>query len=89
MAYQISNRNDLHLVIGTIKQATKRRDVKGSIIHSDQGFQYTFCQYYNLLQKHGVVPSMSRKENCSKVCMENLFGHLESEKYILINIRQP
>ncbi|WP_423774845.1 DDE-type integrase/transposase/recombinase [Aneurinibacillus aneurinilyticus] len=70
----MSNRNDLHLVIGTIKQATKRRDVKGSIIHSDQGFQYTFCQYYNLLQKHGVVPSMSRKENCSKYVWKIFFG---------------
>ena len=80
VAYQISDRNDLKLVIETIKKARKKRNVKGTIIHSDQGYQYTSRQYQNLLQKYGMVSSMSRKGNClDNACIENFFGHLKTE----------
>jgi transposase InsO family protein len=80
VAYETSERNDLKLVMDTIKKAKKRRNVKGIILHSDQGFQYTSRQYQNLLKKYGIVPSMSRKGNClDNACVENFFGHLKSE----------
>ncbi|USK76642.1 DDE-type integrase/transposase/recombinase [Peribacillus frigoritolerans] len=37
VAYQISKRNDLKLVLDTIKKARRKRDVKGVLLHSDQG----------------------------------------------------
>lgn len=40
VSYKISNRNDNKIVIDTLNDAIKKRqDVKGLIIHSDQGFQ--------------------------------------------------
>lgn len=64
IAYQISRRNDLKLVIDTLKKAKKKRNVQGILLHSDQGFQYTSRQYNNLLKKYKMIASMSRKGNC-------------------------
>ncbi|MGM0879393.1 MAG: transposase, partial [Bacillota bacterium] len=38
ISYKISERNDLKLVADTVKEAIKKRDVKGLLLHSDQGF---------------------------------------------------
>lgn len=46
VAYQISRRNDLKLVVDTLKKAKKKRNVKGVLLHSDQGFQYTSRLYH-------------------------------------------
>lgn len=80
VAYQISKRNDLRLVIQTVKKAVKKRDVNGVLLHSDQGFQYTSQQYHQLLQQYNITASMSRKGNClDNACMESFFGHFKSE----------
>lgn len=80
VAYKISHRNDLKLVISTIKEAKKKQDVRGVTLHSDQGFQYTSHQYHKLLKRSKITPSMSRKGNCiDNASMENFFGHLKSE----------
>ncbi|MFK9090562.1 DDE-type integrase/transposase/recombinase [Bacillus salipaludis] len=52
VAYHVSRRNDLKLVIDTVKKAKKKRNVKGVLLHSDQGFQYTSRQYNNLIKKY-------------------------------------
>lgn len=62
IAYKISRFNDLRLVIDTLNEAIKKRqDVKGLIIHSDQGFQYTSYQYKNVCESNKITISMSRK----------------------------
>lgn len=62
VSYKISNRNDNKLVIDTLNEAIKKRqDVKGLIIHSDQGFQYTSHQYKKICESNGITISMSRK----------------------------
>jgi len=54
--------------------------VNGTILHSDQGFQYTSHEYHAALQQHGIIPSMSRKANClDNACIENFFSHLKTE----------
>lgn len=46
VAYKISKRNDNKFVIDTLNEAlSKRKDVHGLILHSDQGFQYTSYEY--------------------------------------------
>ncbi|AVD54652.1 DDE-type integrase/transposase/recombinase [Priestia filamentosa] len=40
VAWHLSNRNDLSLVIKTLEHLCAQRDIKGAIPHSDQGFQY-------------------------------------------------
>jgi transposase InsO family protein len=80
IAYQISRRNDLKLVMDTLKQAKKKRNVQGILLHSDQGFQYTSRQYNNQLKRYKMIASMSRKGNCwDNACMENFFSHFKSE----------
>ncbi|AMV10781.1 integrase [Geobacillus thermoleovorans] len=80
IAYRISRSNDLKLVIETVKDAIKKRDARGVLLHSDQGSQYTSRQYHQLLKAHHIIPSMSRRGNClDNACMENFFGHLKSE----------
>lgn len=49
-------------------------------LHSDQGFQYTSQQYFNLTQEYGIMPSMSRRANCYDNAMaENFFSILKTE----------
>jgi putative transposase len=80
VAYQISERNDIKLVLNTVKKAIKKRDVHGTLLHSDRGFQYTSRQYNKLIQRYNIISSMSRKGNClDNACVENFFGHIKSE----------
>ncbi|KAE8561525.1 transposase [Paenibacillus polymyxa] len=84
VAYQISRRNDLSLVLDTVKKARKRQDARGVLLHSDQGFQYTSRQYTNLLKRYGIQASMSRKGNCwDNACIENFFSHFKTECFYL------
>lgn len=62
VAYQISKRNDIKLVIDTLNEAIQiQKDVTGLIIHSDQGFQYTSYEYKAICASKGILISMSRK----------------------------
>ena len=62
VAYKISDRNDLKIVIDTLNEAIqKRKNVQGVILHSDQGFQYTSFQYKKICESNGITISMSRK----------------------------
>jgi len=62
VSYQISKRNDNKLVMDTLNEAiAKQKDVKGLIIHSDQGFQYTSYEYKAICESNGIQISMSRK----------------------------
>lgn len=88
VAYHISWRNDLKLVFDTLKKAKKKRNVKGVLLHSDQGFQYTSRQYNKLIKKYQMKASMSRKGNCwDNACMENFFSHFKTECFYLYSFR--
>ena len=53
---------------------------KGTILHSDQGYQYQMKAYQNLLKEHGIIQSMSRKGNClDNSPTENFFSRLKTE----------
>ncbi|MEM1504165.1 IS3 family transposase, partial [Domibacillus sp. 8LH] len=41
VAWNLSGRNDLTLVMDTLSKLAIKKDVYGAVIHSDQGFQYT------------------------------------------------
>lgn len=80
VAWKVSKRNDLQLVLDTLKILNKKRDVYRSILHSDQGFQYTSHAYHKQLNHLGVIGSHSRKGNChDNACIESFFSHLKSE----------
>ena len=53
----------------------------GLIFHSDRGSQYASRCYTELLARHGIKASMSRKGNCwDNACSETLFGSLKVER---------
>ncbi|PDY44176.1 transposase [Bacillus pseudomycoides] len=84
VAWKLSHRNDLQLVLKTLDLAAQKRDVYGTIIHSDQGFQYTSHAYYRTLQQLGAIGSHSRKGNChDNACIESFFSHFKSEMFYL------
>ena len=62
VAYKISKYNDNKLVMDTLNEAiSKRKDVHGLILHSDQGFQYTSYEYKAICESNGIQISMARK----------------------------
>ena len=62
VAYKISKYNDNKLVMDTLNKAiSKRKDVHGLILHSDQGFQYTSYEYKAICESNGIQISMARK----------------------------
>ncbi|WP_141522257.1 IS3 family transposase [Bacillus pseudomycoides] len=80
VAYQVSENNNLKLVTDTVNKALRNRNVHGTILHSDRGYQYTSKKYNQLLKKYKMNVSMSRKGNCyDNACVESFFSHLKSE----------
>lgn len=80
VAWKVSARNDLKLVMDTVEELQTKRDLQGALLHSDQGFQYTSRQYNQQLEKLGVTGSHSRKGNClDNACIESFFSHLKTE----------
>jgi putative transposase len=58
----------------------QRRPCAGLIHHSDQGIQYSSAVYLQLVQRHGIVRSMSRKGNCyDNAVVESFFSSLKNE----------
>jgi len=53
---------------------------RGLLHHSDGGVQYAACSYQEVLARHHVVPSMSRRANCyDNAVVESFFATLEWE----------
>jgi transposase InsO family protein len=58
----------------------KRRPARGVLHHSDQGIQYACRDYRQLLQRHGLIASMSRRGNCyDNAAMEAFWSTLKRE----------
>ena len=52
------------LTLGALRQAiAQRRPSPGLVHHSDRGLQYASKEYVLVLEKHGMIPSMSRPGN--------------------------
>lgn len=53
---------------------------KALIVHSDQGSHYTSYEYRSLLERLGILQSMSRKGKClDNAPIESFFGHMKDE----------
>lgn len=77
MAWKLGERNDLDLVLETVRQV----EAPKALLHSDQGFQYTTKAYAKLLADRELKGSHSRRGNCfDNACIESFFSHLKTEK---------
>lgn len=69
------------LVIDALRMAIEARcPGSGLLHHSDRGVQYAALDYQELLSRHRIVPSMSRRANCyDNAVAESFFATLEWE----------
>ncbi len=81
VAYKTGTRQDINLVLNTIKAAKRKEKVTAELqLHSDQGFQYTSTEYFKLTKSYGIIPSMSRRGNpYDNALAENFFSILKTE----------
>jgi len=77
----MSDRATRELTLDALNMAIRqRKPPKGLIHHSDRGVQYACADYRNLLRKHGMICSMSKKGDCwDNAAMESFFGSLKTE----------
>jgi len=69
-----------HLVIDAMAMALGQRD-KPVLHHSDRGSQYSSDDFRDLLSKHGIECSMSRRGNCyDNAPVESFFSSLKRER---------
>lgn len=72
--------NALHMAL----MSRKRMDLSGLVHHSDQGVQYASDEYVDILEKHGIRISMSRKANpYDNAFMESFIKTLKYEEVYL------
>ncbi len=81
VGWQISSRMTKDLVIDALQQAVDRQKPSpGLLHHSDRGSQYCSFDYQQLLQKHGMISSMSRKGNCyDNASIESFHANIKRE----------
>jgi len=74
VGYAISKHIDEELTLTALNAAIdERHPPAGCIHHSDRGSQYAAHDYVDLLRKHGLRISMSRKGNCYDNAMAESF----------------
>ena len=81
VGWAMSERIDQQLVLDCLNMALLQRKVKpGLIHHTDQGRQYSSAAYLDVLKRHGIKPSMSRRGNCyDNAVAESFFSSLKNE----------
>ena len=68
------------LCIDTVKAAARKHSLKGVILHSDRGSQYTSEEFKNTLLRHKIVQSLSGVDHCyDNARMESFFATLKKE----------
>jgi len=81
VGWAMSERNDEALTLAALQMAIDQRQPGlGLLHHSDRGTTYASCGYQDVLAKHGMVCSMSRKGNCwDNAVVESFFSTLDIE----------
>lgn len=83
VSFEVASRPSMSLVVEDLDKyfgSLSKKERTRTIVHSDQGLHYTSYQFRYLLEKHGIIQSMSRKGNClDNSPIESFFGHLKDE----------
>lgn len=84
VAYDLSEHPNMHQIKRMMNGLAENASMPlvGSIMHSDQGWQYQQKWFQDFLREHGMRQSMSRKGNClDNSPTENFFGRLKEEVF--------
>lgn len=88
ISYKVSTKQDISLALETLEEACRNRDVRGTILHSDQGTIYTSKRYQQFAKEKGIITSMSRKGNChDNAAIESFHSHFKSEAFYAQEIK--
>ena len=80
--YELSFKNNNHLVFSMFDKAIQRYPDAKPLFHSDRGFQYTGNIFKNKIEETGMTQSMSRVGKCiDNGPMEGFFGTLKTEMF--------
>ncbi len=80
IAWTVKDSQDRTLSIDTIDALSAKYDLRGSMVHSDQGVHYRSNEYVKRLEDLGITQSMSRKGNCwDNAKAESFFSHFKCE----------
>ncbi|PFV84565.1 IS3 family transposase, partial [Bacillus thuringiensis] len=55
VSYKIAETQDVSLVLDTLKEALRKRNVIDTILHSDQGKVYTSKQFQTYATEKGII----------------------------------
>src|SRR5699024_6153764 len=84
ISYKIGRKNDLALVIDTLRAAKQSQPLARPLLHSDRGSQYTSKAYLRYTTELGYTRSMSRVGKCiDNAPMESFWDHFKEEWYDL------
>jgi putative transposase len=87
ISFRISTKQDIHLALGTLEDACKKWNPKGTILHSDQGGIYTSKRFQLAAKEKAIITSMSRKGNChDNASIESFHSQLKTEGFYSQNI---
>lgn len=81
VGWSMSHSLHTSLVNDALMMAIKRRSPKkGLVYHTDRGSQYASYEHKNILEKYGIIQSMSKKGDCwDNAVAESFFHSLKTE----------
>ena len=80
LSLQLRGNMKKELCIDTLNAAASRYPLKGAILHSDRGSQYTSTEFKDSLAKAGLIQSLSGVHHCfDNARMESFFATLKKE----------
>lgn len=81
VGWSMSNRNNGQLVKDSLDMAIEHRHpAQGLIHHTDRGSTYAMQSYRDVLERQGMLSSMSRKRDCwDNAVAESFFANLKNE----------
>ena len=84
LSYVLSDSFEVDFVLETVYQLMEKHGdtikAKETIMHSDQGCQYTSYDFQKLIKDKEMRQSMSRRGNCwDNAPQESFFGHMKDE----------
>ena len=81
VGWAMSDRLKESLVVNALNMALLQREIGAKLLlHSDRGSQYASENFQQLLNRHGIQCSMSRKGDCwDNAAMESFFHTLKTE----------
>nr|WP_143054575.1 IS3 family transposase [Massilia timonae] len=82
IGWSMSSRIDKELAMSALLMAVwRRKPTTEVLVHSDQGSQFSSCDWRDFLESHNLVQSMSRRGNCHvNAVAESFFQLLKRER---------